>query len=243
MRPGGAFSSKEGTHSRRNPQPWRRLMRGWMAALLMGLELALMLKPLTGVSEASPPATQETAPAPVQAAPAPVPLGPPGLPGRPPTQAELLERLIVGEVETRHQLARKKAGLGALLLDPELREAAQAFAEGHCTLKADISHTHRLPNGLNLWSFYPSSRFQLLERWGNNLGRVDWIVHGGGADALPSADQVVSQLMSGWLKSPGHRANILGKSFTHMGIGSTLCKLKPGHTRVYAVGGFVRAMR
>ena len=213
--------------------------------LIRLLQLAVLLVPLQGLVAEPPSVPQEKAlveaGAPEAAAP---PSQPPTAPAHQPviapTPEELLERLLIGELETRHQLARKEAGLESFMLDPELREASQAFAEGHCTQRADISHSHRLPNGLNLWSFYPRSRFQLLERWGNNLGRIDFIVHGAETVSLPPADQVSSQLMRGWLNSPGHRANILGRSFTHMGIGITLCKLKPGHLRVYAVGGFVR---
>ena len=93
---------------------------------------------------------------------------------------------------------RAKAGLNPVVLQENLTAAAQVRAKEIVT-----SFSHTRPNG--------TSCFTALKEAGvSYMGAGENIAYG-----QLSADAV----MEGWMNSSGHRANILNKNFTKIGIG------------------------
>ncbi|MBE6678111.1 MAG: SafA/ExsA family spore coat assembly protein [Ruminococcaceae bacterium] len=95
---------------------------------------------------------------------------------------------------------RAKNGLSSLSLDAELCSVAQAKAEDMAA-KGYFSHTS------------PSygSPAQMLKSFGISYRYMGENI----AKGYPTAASVVDA----WMTSEGHKANILGKSFTHLGVG------------------------
>ncbi|MFJ8632175.1 CAP domain-containing protein [Streptomyces sp. NPDC093568] len=95
---------------------------------------------------------------------------------------------------------RARAGLHPLAVDPALTGAAQAYSTD-MAVRAFYSHTS--PEGTQPWdrAAAAGSRMRTI---GENI-----------ACGQRSAGEVVD----GWMNSPGHRANILKRDFTHIGIG------------------------
>lgn len=93
---------------------------------------------------------------------------------------------------------RQKAGLAPLTLDKKVTAASQVRAE---EIRQSFSHTR--PNGSN---FATALREQNVSyrRAGENIA---W--------GQPSPEAVVNA----WMNSSGHRANILNKNFTKIGVG------------------------
>lgn len=95
--------------------------------------------------------------------------------------------------------ARAAAGLAALELDPVLCKAAQVRAA-----ECEISFSHTRPDGTKYKTAITDA--------GISSGYTGENV----ATGYTTADQA----MAGWLKSEGHRANILNERFTKIGIAS-----------------------
>jgi uncharacterized protein YkwD len=98
---------------------------------------------------------------------------------------------------------RVDAGLPPLVEDAALEAAAQAHA-------ADMGErdffAHRSPGGGE-----PDRRMRRAGYDGRTTGEnLAW---GTGLQATPAS------IVEGWMASPGHRANILHRSFTHVGTG------------------------
>ncbi len=98
-------------------------------------------------------------------------------------------------------LERAAAGVGRLLLSPELTQAAQKYAEvlaggdcfGHaCGPQADLR-----------------SRVE-------HSGYTDWMRIG---ENIAAGQRSSEEVMAAWMASPGHRANILNPAFREIGIG------------------------
>jgi uncharacterized protein YkwD len=51
------------------------------------------------------------------------------------------------------------------------------------------------------------------------------------------ANDIMYEANTGWMNSPGHRANILNPTMTQLGVG---IYLNPGRTRYYATQVFIR---
>ena len=103
---------------------------------------------------------------------------------------------------------RQKAGLNELSYDVSLQSAARQHSQEMLRLNY-FSHTSPTVELKN-----PSDRVY-------RTGLSDYVV--GENIAVHSLDvapeEVASQLMEQWMKSPGHRANILRPEFTHIGAG------------------------
>lgn len=95
-------------------------------------------------------------------------------------------------------IERKKEGLGSLAGLAVLDTIASARA-GEIMTK--FSHTR--PDG--------SSWQTLLDRHS-----VKWRFNG---ENIAAGQKTPALVMAGWMASPGHRANILNKNFTHLGVG------------------------
>ena len=105
-------------------------------------------------------------------------------------------------VHQRVNKARAERGLKALTLDEKLSEVARTFS---CRLARDDFFGHVTPSGEGL-----SDRLRAS-----------------GHDARAAAENIaknnaknpVDRAMQGWLKSPGHRDNMMSRDFTMTGVG------------------------
>ena len=93
---------------------------------------------------------------------------------------------------------RAENGLGALTLDSALCGAADVRAK---EIKTSFSHTR--PDG--------SSCFTVLSQLGIN--------YGGAGENIAYGQSSPEEVMTAWMNSDGHRANILNSSFTKLGVG------------------------
>lgn len=93
---------------------------------------------------------------------------------------------------------RSKAGLPALVLDQSVEKAANVRAK---EIVSSFSHTR--PNGTSFST-------ALKESGASYRGAGENIAWG---------QKTPAQVMEGWMNSAGHRANILNKSFTKIGVG------------------------
>ena len=100
--------------------------------------------------------------------------------------------------------ARAAAGLGALEPNPELAQAARHHAAEMAQL-GYFSHTSPLPENATLAQRVARSG-SFVRTLGENLALV-------GPDTAQAS-------VTGWLDSPGHRANLLHPRFTHVGFGT-----------------------
>ncbi len=64
---------------------------------------------------------------------------------------------------------------------------------------------------------------------------ADGIGYTAAGENIAMGYQTVESVMQGWMNSPGHRANILRESFTHLGVGVHLDDGGPWWTQVFVV--------
>lgn len=95
---------------------------------------------------------------------------------------------------------RSANGLGRLSINSQLNQAAQAKA---ADMAADNYWAHVAPTGETPWTFISNSGYQ-YKTAGENL-----------AYGFVTANETIT----GWMNSPGHRANILNGAFTEVGFG------------------------
>jgi uncharacterized protein YkwD len=96
--------------------------------------------------------------------------------------------------------ARRTAGLAPLVLDDRLNAAAQEHAQD---MLARAYYSHWSPDGA-------SPRTRVLA-----AGYLPQTV----AENIAEGEFTVNGVMSGWMNSSGHRSNILGGAFRHLGVG------------------------
>lgn len=95
---------------------------------------------------------------------------------------------------------RKKQGLASLQLDKELAEVAQTKSED---MAKNNYFSHTSPTY--------GSPFDMLQQFG-----IDYTT---AAENIASGQQSPSEVVTGWMNSPGHRKNILNEKVTHIGVG------------------------
>ena len=95
---------------------------------------------------------------------------------------------------------RAKAGCGPLKEDPQLRAAAQGHSDDMA--KRDF-FSHPNPDGAD-----PGKR--------TTAAGYKWSTYG---ENIARGQQTPESVMDSWMKSPGHRANILNCSFKDIGVG------------------------
>ncbi|MGV9456148.1 CAP domain-containing protein [Streptomyces sp. NPDC003635] len=95
---------------------------------------------------------------------------------------------------------RSRAGLRPLAADPVLTAAAQAHS---ADMVARAFYSHTSPEGSRPWdrAAAAGSRHRSI---GENIA---------------CGQRSPTEVVEGWMNSPGHRANILKREFTHIGIG------------------------
>ena len=113
---------------------------------------------------------------------------------------------------------RVKKGLNSLKFDYRLKAAARQHSD-------DMLRNRYLSHGSsNVLNKTPSQR---IYNSGLPILRVGENVAEDIGDLIPflfehDLDSLAKRVVRGWMESPGHRKNILGPDFTHMGIGSIL---------------------
>ena len=102
------------------------------------------------------------------------------------------------EVVRLVNIERTNAGLSTVSMDSKVKEAAQVRAVEIKTL-----FEHKRPNG--------TSCFTALTEKG--------VTYRGCGENIAYGQRSPEDVMKGWMNSDGHRANILKKEFTHIGVG------------------------
>jgi uncharacterized protein YkwD len=129
--------------------------------------------------------------------PAPVPPAPPVTP---PTSPSGPSTSVQEELLAAHNAERARGGLAPLRLHPLLNAAAQKFAERMARL-GQMSHT---AGG---------------DTFSQRIAAEGYKSRGGGEN-IAMGYRDVPAVMSGWMHSPGHRANILGQGYVEVGFGA-----------------------
>lgn len=104
------------------------------------------------------------------------------------------------DVSALSNSARTSNGLAPLTTDQALTSAAQAKAEH---MLANGYFAHNAPDGTTGWTFISASGY-------------DYSTAG---ENLAASNQGASAVVTGWMNSPGHRANLLSATYTEVGYG------------------------
>ncbi|MFJ6780268.1 sigma-70 family RNA polymerase sigma factor [Streptomyces yangpuensis] len=107
---------------------------------------------------------------------------------------------IAGQVVALVNTERAAAGCGPLKEDPQLRAAAQGHSDDMAA-RSFFDHTN--PDGKDPGQRTTASGYR-WSTYGENIAR---------------GQQTAQSVMDSWMKSPGHRANILNCSFKDIGVG------------------------
>lgn len=110
---------------------------------------------------------------------------------------------------------RASAGLAPLSWNAQLATSASLKVQDMC---AKDYWAHTSPDGLTPWTFMQRAGYSYYTA-GENLGK------GFSTD---------SGLLSAWMNSPTHRANILNASYTEMGVANMTCSIQGQTTIVVA---------
>ena len=100
--------------------------------------------------------------------------------------------------------ARVAHGLKRLRLSPLLAKPARTHS-GSLVQKGELDHEG--PGGEPFWKRLVAAGFPRNRWMGENLA------------LMPSCDYTAGEVVQMWLDSPGHRANLLSKKFTVVGVG------------------------
>ncbi|SES09744.1 uncharacterized protein, YkwD family [Psychrobacillus sp. OK032] len=95
---------------------------------------------------------------------------------------------------------RAKAGLNALQMDSTLTQSAQVKSQD---MKNKNYFSHTSPTY--------GSPFDQMESLG--------ITYKSAAENIAMGQRTAVEVVDAWMKSPGHKANIMNPSFTHIGVG------------------------
>ena len=111
------------------------------------------------------------------------------------------DTLLIARVMELTNLERQKAGLGPIALSSELTGAAQEYSQVLATTGCFEHTCGAVPN------FADRAAQSGYTGWTALAENI--------AAGYPTAEDVVS----GWMSSPGHRANILSPKYTEIGVG------------------------
>ncbi|MFD5847292.1 CAP domain-containing protein [Streptomyces chartreusis] len=95
---------------------------------------------------------------------------------------------------------RVRAGLRPLAPDPTLTTAAQSYS---ADMAARAFYSHTSPEGTQPWDRAAAA--------GSRMRAI--------GENIACGQRSPAEVVEGWMNSPGHRANILKRDFTHIGIG------------------------
>ena len=124
-------------------------------------------------------------------------------PTTPPTPLNLTSLL-----HSQTNTAREQNNLSDLTFDARLGDLAKERSEEMIN-KNYFSHTSL--NGCDLRCRFTNSNYETLT-WGENLAQST-------SYNMLSTQELANMFMESWLRSSGHKDNLLSKKFTHEGIG------------------------
>lgn len=110
-----------------------------------------------------------------------------------------LSRTVTEVVDLTNR-ERARAGLRPLAVDPALSTAAQAYS---VDMAARAFYSHTSPEGSQPWDRAAAA--------GSRMRSI--------GENIACGQRSAAEVVEGWMNSPGHRANILKRDFTHIGIG------------------------
>ncbi|WP_312888671.1 CAP domain-containing protein [Nonomuraea rhodomycinica] len=105
------------------------------------------------------------------------------------------------EVVALTNKARTGNGCRPLTHDPKLHLAAERHS---AAMAAQGFFDHTAPDGSDPGDRIRAAGFTPVRAWGENIAM---------------GQRTAAQVVQGWLDSPGHRANIMNCTFTHIGVG------------------------
>ncbi len=114
--------------------------------------------------------------------------------------AQKTDMTVANQILSIVNKERAAYGLPALTLDTQLCTAAQAKAED---MKAKNYFSHTSPTY--------GSPFEMMKKFG--------ISYRAAGENIAKGQKTPQAVMSAWMNSDGHRKNILGKSYTQLGVG------------------------
>ncbi|WP_329085268.1 MULTISPECIES: CAP domain-containing protein [unclassified Streptosporangium] len=151
----------------------------------------------TGTPAPTPAPTTTTAPTPAPSASAT-----PTRPTTPTTAPTSAPGSSVSEEVVRLTNAeRQKGGCGPLASDPQLRSAAQGHSDDMAA-KNYFSHTSQ--DGRDMTDRIKASGFSPMRAWAENIAM---------------GQRTPAEVVTAWMNSSGHRANIMNCAYTHLGVG------------------------
>jgi len=104
------------------------------------------------------------------------------------------------DIHAAHNFERTSRGIGALILDGRLNNAAQGHAEW---MAANRNLSHTGAGGSNPGDRMSAAGFPVFA-WAENIAE---------------GQTTVAAVMASWMGSSGHRTNILNATYTHVGYG------------------------
>ncbi|MBT1098276.1 CAP domain-containing protein [Streptomyces sp. Tu102] len=108
--------------------------------------------------------------------------------------------LTAAEVVDLTNRERARAGLRPLAADPALTTAAQSYS---ADMAARAFYSHTSPEGTQPWDRAAAA--------GSRMRAI--------GENIACGQRSPAEVVEGWMNSPGHRANILKRDFSHIGIG------------------------
>lgn len=123
---------------------------------------------------------------------------------------------------------RRARGLAPLIQDNELRQVARSYSDD-MLVRRFFDHT--TPDGVPF-----EARIRDHYRHGvSAMGENIWSASGYNPNNAP---YLAKEIMASWMRSPGHRENLLGPDFTHLGVG-----ISAGYNNIRATQDFVGRSR
>jgi uncharacterized protein YkwD len=113
---------------------------------------------------------------------------------------------LAGSVLREANVTRRKHGAPSLAVDDELTRAARRYAQ-ELARRREIEHVSTTPGRRTFRERFEAegARARLA---GENLARLS---------AAP--ETMPTRVVQAWMKSPGHRVNLLDRSFARTGVG------------------------
>lgn len=131
----------------------------------------------------------------------------------PPAKVELTR--LEQEILDRTKAERKRAGLPAYQVDPTLMK----LARDHSATMARLDQLGHDLEGKSFDKRIKESGYRFT----------------GAGENVAQGQRTAEQALESWMKSPGHKANILNERFTRIGIGFAASKTgSPYYTLVFA---------
>jgi uncharacterized protein YkwD len=122
--------------------------------------------------------------------------------------SEVFRSALARRIHELTNIERAKDNLPALAYEDVLAQNATRYS---ARMQAENFLDHVDPNGCNMTCRFAADNY-IAEYWGENLAR--WR-----SSYTPSLEEVATFFVREWVKSSGHRDNLLSPHFTHEGIG------------------------